>query len=263
MRRGILLFLAGLAIGELGPLEWVTWRVVAARLPAIKSQSLAAPSPFQSLPHSRWIAESPNAYVIEDPYDAQAPVHLLVIPKQRLHVVTRSASGAARRDAGLGENRRSREEDRRERLPSDRQYESPRCADHLPPAHARTRRRAANVAAPALPPRPPPCRYGVSRRVHTRSFRRNRCPPARRAAGVPQFPSSRRGRMRRAKPPAGPAAAILVAPARPWSWTPRRLGARPQPGPQYLRSPSARPLGWCPRSCAGSPRRSEGRPAAL
>jgi len=83
MRRGILLFLAGLAIGELGPLEWVTWRVVAARLPAIKSQSLAAPSPFQSLPHSRWIAESPNAYVIEDPYDAQAPVHLLVIPKQR------------------------------------------------------------------------------------------------------------------------------------------------------------------------------------
>ena len=32
-----------------------------------------------------------------------------------LHVVTRSASGAARRDAGLGENRRSREEDRREK----------------------------------------------------------------------------------------------------------------------------------------------------
>jgi histidine triad (HIT) family protein len=83
MRRGLLLLLTGLAIGELGPLEWATWRIIAARLPAIKSQSLTAPSPFQSLPHSRWIAESPNAYAIEDRYDAQAPVHLLVIPKQR------------------------------------------------------------------------------------------------------------------------------------------------------------------------------------
>jgi histidine triad (HIT) family protein len=35
------------------------------------------------MPRSRWIAESENAYVIEDLYAPSAPVHLLVIPKAR------------------------------------------------------------------------------------------------------------------------------------------------------------------------------------
>jgi len=43
----------------------------------------AEPSPFESVPRDQWIAESDNAYVIRD-HKPQAPVHLLVIPKQRV-----------------------------------------------------------------------------------------------------------------------------------------------------------------------------------
>lgn len=43
----------------------------------------AEPSPFESVAHDLWIAESENAYVIRD-HKPQAPVHLLVIPKMRV-----------------------------------------------------------------------------------------------------------------------------------------------------------------------------------
>ncbi|MGH9783391.1 MAG: HIT domain-containing protein [Terriglobia bacterium] len=43
----------------------------------------AQPSPFESIPRSKWIAESPNAFVVHD-INPQAPVHLLVIPKKRV-----------------------------------------------------------------------------------------------------------------------------------------------------------------------------------
>ena len=43
----------------------------------------AEPSPFESVAHDLWIAESENAYVIRD-HKPQAPVHLLVIPKRRV-----------------------------------------------------------------------------------------------------------------------------------------------------------------------------------
>lgn len=43
----------------------------------------AEPSPFESVPQDKWIAESGNAYVIRD-HKPQAPVHLLVIPKKRI-----------------------------------------------------------------------------------------------------------------------------------------------------------------------------------
>ena len=83
MRRAIVFFVAGLVIGELDPVGWAAWRIIEAQLPAIKQQSLARPSPFEEMPPSSWIAESENAYVIEDSYAPTAPVHLLVIPKQR------------------------------------------------------------------------------------------------------------------------------------------------------------------------------------
>ena len=41
------------------------------------------PSPFESVPRERWIAESGNAFVIRD-RSPQAPIHLLVIPKKRI-----------------------------------------------------------------------------------------------------------------------------------------------------------------------------------
>ncbi len=83
MKRALLFFFVGLLIGELDPAGWAAWRIIEARLPAIKQQSVAELSPFEEMPPSRWIAESENAYVIEDLYAPSAPVHLLVIPKQR------------------------------------------------------------------------------------------------------------------------------------------------------------------------------------
>jgi histidine triad (HIT) family protein len=59
------------------------WKVLERQLPHIKQQSLAAPSPFEQMPRSRWLAESEHAYVVEDRYAPSARVHLLVIPKKR------------------------------------------------------------------------------------------------------------------------------------------------------------------------------------
>lgn len=46
-------------------------------------QLYSTPSPFESVPRTKWVAESENAYVIRD-INPQAPVHLLVIPKKRV-----------------------------------------------------------------------------------------------------------------------------------------------------------------------------------
>ena len=42
----------------------------------------ARPSPFESMPHDQWIAESDNAFAVRAD-EPQAPVHLLVISKKR------------------------------------------------------------------------------------------------------------------------------------------------------------------------------------
>jgi histidine triad (HIT) family protein len=83
MKRTLAVFFTGLLIGELDPFGWGAWRVIEARLPAIKEESLAGPSPFRETPPSRWVAESENAFVIENLHAPSAPVHLLVVPKRR------------------------------------------------------------------------------------------------------------------------------------------------------------------------------------
>ena len=83
MKRALVVFFAGLITGQLDPVGWAAWRIIEARLPAIKEASIAEASPFQEMPRSRWIAESENAYVVEDTYAPSAPVHLLVIPRRR------------------------------------------------------------------------------------------------------------------------------------------------------------------------------------
>src|SRR5262245_17675280 len=83
MKRAILFFLLGLFVGELDPVGWAAWKLLERELPVMKQKSLAAPSPFEQIPASKWIAESEHAYVIEDDYAPLAAVHLLVVPKQR------------------------------------------------------------------------------------------------------------------------------------------------------------------------------------
>jgi histidine triad (HIT) family protein len=46
------------------------------------AQLYAKPSPFESSPRDRWIAESENAFAVRD-INPQSPVHLLVISKKR------------------------------------------------------------------------------------------------------------------------------------------------------------------------------------
>jgi histidine triad (HIT) family protein len=84
MRKTTLVFLAGLLVGQLDPVGILAWKWIERRLPGIRQASLAAPSPFETMPESRWIAESEHAFVIEDRYAPTAPVHLLVVPKQRI-----------------------------------------------------------------------------------------------------------------------------------------------------------------------------------
>jgi histidine triad (HIT) family protein len=52
----------------------------------------AQPSPFEAIPRERWIAESDNAFVIEDK-NPQAPVHLLVLPKKRVPTLLQAPPG--------------------------------------------------------------------------------------------------------------------------------------------------------------------------
>jgi histidine triad (HIT) family protein len=83
MKKTLLVFVAGLLIGHLDPVGFISWKVIEERLPEIKAESLSQPSPFEQIPRSQWLAESEHAFVIEDLYAPTAPVHLLVIPKQR------------------------------------------------------------------------------------------------------------------------------------------------------------------------------------
>ncbi len=84
MRKLFLVFVVGFGIGQLDPIGGIAWRALEARLPAMKTASLAAESPFDRVPPSEWIAESPNAYAIRDTYAPTAPVHVLVVPKARI-----------------------------------------------------------------------------------------------------------------------------------------------------------------------------------
>ncbi|MDJ0869822.1 MAG: HIT domain-containing protein [Myxococcota bacterium] len=83
MRRTLVCLVIGIAIGQLDPIGRLAWLGIESRLPETKRQSLAAPSPFEEMPPSRWVAESEHAFVIDDRYAPTAPVHMLVVPKRR------------------------------------------------------------------------------------------------------------------------------------------------------------------------------------
>ncbi len=83
-RRKLLLVIAiAFALGEADPLGWLYWRAAESYLARGKSAALAAPSPFESIPPDRWVAESAHAFVVDD-IDPQAPVHVLVVAKTRV-----------------------------------------------------------------------------------------------------------------------------------------------------------------------------------
>ena len=83
MKGLVLAFGLGLVVGEIDPVGWAAWQWIERQMPAFKEESLASDSPFLRMPRSRWIAESPRAFAIENRYAPMAPVHLLVVPKER------------------------------------------------------------------------------------------------------------------------------------------------------------------------------------
>jgi histidine triad (HIT) family protein len=78
-----LLVVATFVVGEMNPLGWIYWKAAEWKLPRMKAESLASPSPFESIPPARRLMESEHAFVI-DAAESQAPVHMLVIPKRRV-----------------------------------------------------------------------------------------------------------------------------------------------------------------------------------
>ena len=59
MKRALVAFLVGLVVGELDPIGWAAWQVLARQLPRVKKESLAAPSPFETLALPAQMARCP------------------------------------------------------------------------------------------------------------------------------------------------------------------------------------------------------------
>ncbi len=75
-----------LLIAPLNPIRWFLYRQFYKRLPGMKAKSLASESPFSKIPKEKYVNESENAFVVKD-INPRAPIHLLVIPKERIHTV--------------------------------------------------------------------------------------------------------------------------------------------------------------------------------
>lgn len=86
-----IVFVAGLVIGWLNPAGSVYWKLAEMKLPDIKAESLSSESPFESITDDRWIAESENAFAVHN-IEPEAPVHFLVIPKERVTSVLEASS---------------------------------------------------------------------------------------------------------------------------------------------------------------------------
>ncbi len=78
--------LAAFVVGQLNPIGFVYWKVAEWRLPQIRAESLVHPTPFESIPRSKWVGETKNTIAFND-INHNAPVHILIIPKQRFNTV--------------------------------------------------------------------------------------------------------------------------------------------------------------------------------
>jgi histidine triad (HIT) family protein len=73
-------------IGQLNPLGFAYWKLAEWRLPEVRAASLAHPTPFESIPHDKWIGETANTIAFYD-IRHDVPVHILVIPKKRYDTI--------------------------------------------------------------------------------------------------------------------------------------------------------------------------------
>ena len=90
--------LAGFVVGQLNPIGIAYWKLAEWRLPQIRAESLAHPTPFESIPRAKWVGETANTIAFDD-INRNAPVHILVIPKQHFASI---ATPTAEESALLG-----------------------------------------------------------------------------------------------------------------------------------------------------------------
>jgi histidine triad (HIT) family protein len=78
--------LVAFGVGQLNPIGFFYWKLAEWHLPEIRAESLAHPTPFESIPRSKWVGETRNTIAFDD-INHNAPVHILIIPKQRYNTV--------------------------------------------------------------------------------------------------------------------------------------------------------------------------------
>jgi histidine triad (HIT) family protein len=81
-----LAILAAFVIGQLNLVGFAYWKLAEWRLPQIRAESLAHPTPFESIPRSKWIGETANTIAFYD-IRHDVPVHILIIPKKRYNTI--------------------------------------------------------------------------------------------------------------------------------------------------------------------------------
>ena len=78
-----LVVLVAFAIGQSNPLGRAFLKAAEWKLPEIKAESLAKPSPFESIAPEKVVGESENVFAFPD-HKPIAPVHILIVPKKRI-----------------------------------------------------------------------------------------------------------------------------------------------------------------------------------
>ena len=101
--RIVAALLAAFGLGQLNPLGFVYWKLAEWRLPEIRAESLAHPTPFESIPRNKWVGETPNTIAFDD-INRNAPVHILIIPKKRYDTILDAPPAVVAEMVGLAVN---------------------------------------------------------------------------------------------------------------------------------------------------------------
>jgi histidine triad (HIT) family protein len=78
--------LVAFVIGQLNPIGFAYWKIAEWKLPQIRAESLAHPTPFESIARAKWVDETANTIAFND-INHNAPVHILIIPKKRYDTI--------------------------------------------------------------------------------------------------------------------------------------------------------------------------------
>ena len=96
----VLAVVAAFVAGQLNPIDRVYWKIAEWKLPQMRAESLAHPTPFESIPRSKWVGETANTIAFYD-IRHDVPVHILIIPKKRYDTILDAPPEVVAEMAGL------------------------------------------------------------------------------------------------------------------------------------------------------------------